>query len=446
LRGLSRDGSRASRRHRNGVRNEGLIELFARTTDDILSLAEFRELLDSGRKLRIKFGTDVTASFLHLGHAVNLWMMREMQERGHLVQFLIGDFTTRLGDPTGRSGTRVPPSREAIERDAEAFLRQVGRVLITDDPEVFEARRNSEWWDSIPLGDFIKLVGGVTAGRLLSRDMFRARMESGGEVRADEMLYPILQGWDSVMLRSDLTIVGSDQLFNESMGRLFQERAGQRPQVVITTRITPGLDGVKKQSKTLGNYIAIDDDARAMFGKAMSLPDALARAWLEVYTTMPAEEIDTLCGPALSESSGGGGPDASARAERRGGEAPRLPPDPRAAKLALARAIVERWHGAASARAEVAWFEATFSRREFPPDAPVARVPAGEHRALDIAARAAPDLSRSELRRLIEAGAVTLDEAKVRGPNEPIDIRAGTELRLRIGKRRFIRVAAEGAD
>lgn len=245
-------------------------------------------------------------------------MMREMQERGHLVQFLIGDFTTRLGDPTGRMGARVPPSREAIERDAESFIRQVGRVLITDDTERFEVRRNSEWWEPFALGDFLGLAGGVTAGRLLSRDMFRARMDSGGEIRMDEMLYPILQGWDSVVLESDLTIVGSDQLFNESMGRLFQERAGRWPQIIITTRITPGLDGVHKQSKTLGNFVAIDDDARTMFGKVMSLPDALIRDWLEVYTTMPIDEIDSLCG--------------------RGS-------DPRSAKLALARAIVGRWPG-----------------------------------------------------------------------------------------------------
>jgi tyrosyl-tRNA synthetase len=406
----------AARRSRNGVRNDGLIELFARTTEGILSLEEFRALLGSGKKLRVKFGADVTASFLHLGHAVNLWMMREMQERGHLVQFLIGDFTTRVGDPTGRSGARVPPSREAVERDAESFVRQVGRVLITDDSEVFEVRRNSEWWGSMPIGDFLGLVGGVTAGRLLSRDMFRVRMESGGEVRADEMLYPILQGWDSVMLESDLTIVGSDQLFNESMGRMFQERAGQRPQVVITTRITPGLDGVRKQSKTLGNFIAIDDGARAMFGKAMSLPDALIRDWLEVYTAMPKAEIDAICAAE----------------------------DPRAAKIALAGAIVGRWHGAEAAEAEADWFAATFSRGEFPDDAPVALVPPGDYRALDLLALAMPGSSRSDLRRLVASGAVSVDGEELARVDQAIGAREGEELRIRVGKRRFLRVSAAG--
>jgi tyrosyl-tRNA synthetase len=362
----------------------------------------------------------VTASFLHIGHAVNLWMMREMQERGHLVQFLIGDFTTRVGDPTGRSGARVPPSREAIERDAAAFVRQVGKVLITDDPEIFEVRRNSEWWDDTALGDFIGLAGGVTAGKLLSRDMFRARAESGGEVRVDEMLYPILQGWDSVQLRSDLTIVGSDQLFNESMGRTFQEQSGQRPQVVITTRITPGLDGVRKQSKTLGNFIAIDDDPRVMFGKAMSLPDALIRDWLEVYTTVPPSRIASLCG-----------------ADPKGDS-----PDPRAAKIELARAIVERWHGGSAALAEVEWFERTFSRGEFPADAPTACLPAGTYRALDLISRIAPELTRSELRRLAAGGAIEINGERLGRIDAPLQVPTAGELRLRLGRRRFFRVSS----
>jgi len=401
------------------------VKLFARTTDGILSLAEFRELLDSDRKLKIKFGTDVTAPFLHLGHAVNLWMMREMQERGHLVQFLIGDFTTLVGDPTGRTGSRTPPSREDIERDAEAFIRQVGTVLITDDPEVFEVRRNSEWWDKTTLVDFMKLANGVTSTKLLSRDMFRSRLESGGEVRVDEMLYPILQGWDSVQLGSDMTIVGSDQLFNESMGRTFQERSGQKPQVVITTRITPGLDGVHKQSKTIGNYIAIDDDARTMFGKAMSLPDNLIRSWLEVYTTMPAERIDALCATVGPESE---------------------PFDGRKAKAALARALVERWHGPEEARAEAEWFDRTFSSREFPGDAPIIRLDAKKYRAIELLALAAPNLSRSEIRRLIASRAVEANGRCVDSGEQQIPLKEGAFVELRLGRRRFFRIGAQGGD
>lgn len=407
----------------------------------------------------MKFGADVTAGFLHLGHAVNLWMMREMQERGHLVQFLIGDFTTRVGDPTGRSGARVPPSREAIERDAEAFIRQVGRVLVTDDPEVFEVRRNSEWWDRRSLSDFLGFAGSVTAGKLLSRDMFRARAESGGEVRMDEMIYPVLQGRDSVELGSDLTIVGSDQLFNESMGRILQEKAGQKPQVIITTRITAGLDGVRKQSKTLGNFVAIDDGPREMFGKVMSLPDHLVRDWFEVYTLLPLGEVEALCGPraAAHESAGApGGKDPSpadwdalcAPGGVEGGGAIgafRVPPplpDPRGAKVELARAIVERWHGAAAAAAEAGWFEATFSRREFPADAPLVELAAGRLSALELLALALPGTSRSELRRLLAQGGASLDEAALAGFETPVVLTPGSEHRLRIGKRRFARIRA----
>ena len=424
-----------------------------------MSLEEFRALLDSGRKLKVKFGADVTAGFLHLGHAVNLWMMREMQERGHLVQFLIGDFTTRVGDPTGRSGARVPPSREAIERDAEAFIRQVGRVLITDDPEVFEVRRNSEWWDRRSLSDFLGFAGSITTGKLLSRDMFRARAESGGEVRMDEMIYPVLQGQDSVELGSDLTIVGSDQLFNESMGRILQEKAGQKPQVIITTRITAGLDGVKKQSKSLGNFVAIGDGPREMFGKVMSLPDKLVRDWFEVYSLVPLEEVEALCGPrpgapdqaaatgaaampaadwdALCAPGGveGGGSIAAFHAP-----APPALPDPRTAKVELARAIVERWHGKASAAAEVTWFEATFSRREFPADAPLVELSAGRLSALELLALALPGTSRSELRRLMAQGGASLDEAILTGFEMPVVLAPGSEHRLRIGKRRFARI------
>ena len=416
----------------------------------------------------MKFGADVTAGFLHLGHAVNLWMMREMQERGHLVQFLIGDFTTRVGDPTGRSGARIPPSREAIERDAEAFIRQVGRVLVTDDPEVFEVRRNSEWWDRRSLSDFLGFAGSVTAGKLLSRDMFRARAESGGEVRMDEMIYPILQGQDSVELESDLTIVGSDQLFNESMGRILQEKAGQKPQVIITTRITAGLDGVRKQSKTLGNFVAIDDGPREMFGKVMSLPDRLVRDWFEVYTLVPLGAIEELCGPrsgaqgvpgitaaptaqaAQSVQSAQaadwdalcapGGVEGGGTIEAFRAPAPPSLPEPRKAKVELARAIVERWHGKAAAAAEVDWFEATFSRREFPSDAPLVEIAAGRLSALELLALALPGTSRSELRRLVAQGGASLDEAAISGFEMPVVLAPGSEHRLRIGKRRFARI------
>lgn len=224
-----------------------------RTAADVITAEDLRSRLASGRQLRIKYGVDVTAPFLHIGHAVNLWAMREMQQAGHKVVLFIGDFTTRIGDPTGRSASRPVIPAEQIERDAEAFVAQAGRVLLTD-PAVFEVRRNSEWWAPMPLATFLSLLSEVTHARLIQRDMFQARIAAGAEIRMHELLYPILQGYDSCELDSDLTIVGTDQHFNELMGRLLAERLGGRPQAVITTEVTPGIDGRAKQGKSLGNY------------------------------------------------------------------------------------------------------------------------------------------------------------------------------------------------
>jgi len=404
----------------HGVHNEGLIDLFARTTDDIVSLEEFRALLDSRRQLRIKFGADVTAPFLHLGHAVNLWMMREMQERGHQVQFLIGDFTTRIGDPTGRSTGRPERSQADIEHDAAAFLEQIAAVLITDNPALFTVRRNAEWWGAATAADLVQRLGAVTVSRLQSRDMFRSRQESGSEVRMHELIYPVLQGWDSVELASDLTIVGSDQLFNESMGRFFQERQGQQAQVIITTKITPGLDGVKKQSKSLNNFVALADSPRDKFGKIMSLADALVVQWLQVYTTLPLPEIEQIDQGLAAGSL-----------------------HPMEAKRILAQAVVERYHGRPAAAAEDRWFRETFSERAFPADAPQLCLRPGRIKLLDLLVLLAPDQSRSELRRLLLSGAVLLGAEKLADPQQLLDFPEGSCHEVKLGRRRHFRLLVQ---
>jgi len=314
-----------------------IISDFERTTEEVFSLEEFKEKLKTKKQLIIKYGVDVTAPFLHLGHAVNLWMMRKLQEEGHKVIFLIGEFTTRIGDPTGRSDTRPVIPEEKIEKNAQEFIKQVSTILITDDPEVFEIRRNSEWFSKMSTAEFISLLSMVTHSRLISRDMFQKRIEEGKEIYMHELIYPILQGYDSVMLKSDLTIVGTDQLFNEMMGRFFQEKFGQEPQVIITTKITPGLDGKFKQSKSLGNYVAITDSPRDKFGKIMSLPDNLIIQWMEVYTTILLDKIEEY---KIKMSSG--------------------EINPRDVKLELAKAIVERYHGREIAEKEKEWFLETF--------------------------------------------------------------------------------------
>jgi tyrosyl-tRNA synthetase len=387
----------------------------ARTTDELFSLDELRSKLSENRPLRIKYGVDVTAPFLHIGHAVNLWMMRHFQDHGHKVVFLLGDFTTRIGDPTGKSQTRKAISPDDIEQNAARFLAQVGQILDTD-PEVFEVRRNSEWFGAMDLGRFLSLASLVTHSHLIKRDMFQIRIENQHEIHVHELLYPLLQGYDSFMLEADLTIVGTDQLFNELMGRFYQERFKQAAQVVLTTRITPGTDGKEKQSKSLGNYIAIADTPRDKFGKIMSIPDTLIVPYFQVYTQVPLAEVDGF------------------QRELEGG---RL--HPMEAQKRLARALVARYHGLEAAEIEAAWFTRTFSDRGTPDDIPVVRIQRGA-RLMDILCACLPDQSRASLRRLVEQGGIRLNQQKLHSFLDPVRIREGDT--LRVGKTRWFKLTA----
>jgi tyrosyl-tRNA synthetase len=390
----------------------GQFPTLQRTAADIITADDLRAKLASNRQLRIKYGVDVTAPFLHIGHAVNLWAMRELQQAGHKVVLLIGDFTTLIGDPTGRSATRPVIPAEQIDRDAEAFIAQASRILLTD-PAVLEVRRNSEWWASMRLEAFLSLLSQVTYARLIQRDMFQARIADGSEIRMHELLYPVLQGYDSCELDSDLTIVGTDQHFNELMGRFFAERLGGSPQVVITTQLTPGIDGRAKQSKSLGNYIALCDGARDMFGKAMKLPDHLVTMYLRHYTMVPLTDI------------------ASMEVAMQAGEL-----NPMEAKRVLGRALVERYYSAAEAVSEDEWFSRVFSRRSVPDDVPAVLVRDPNSTLLEIVARCLPGQSNTELRRLIADGGVRLDgQRKLTNPDQRHPLSSGEV--IRVGKRRW---------
>ncbi|WP_414617747.1 tyrosine--tRNA ligase [Dyadobacter sp. 32] len=388
-----------------------ILEQFERTSSDYFSLKDFQEKLRSGKQLKIKYGVDVTAPFLHLGHAVNLWMMRLLQDHGHKVQFLIGDFTTRIGDPTGKSDTRPIIPRDIIEKNGLEFVKQVSSVLITDNPDLFEVRRNSEWFDPMKSSELLDLLSLVTHTRLISRDMFQQRIEDKKEIYMHELIYPVLQGYDSFMLESDLTIVGSDQLFNEMMGKFYQEKMGQNSQIIITTKITPGLDGKNKQSKSLNNYISLNEDARGMFGKAMSMPDSQIIQWMEVYTNLGNSEIK---GHEIELQKGN---------------------NPRDIKLALARALVEKYHGAADADAEFLWFVKTFSAKDFPVDCDTLPLTEGLYSILDIIHLYDATSSKSEIRRLIQQGAVKIDGVKVQDVDSQLRINSGDEKLFKVGKR-----------
>jgi tyrosyl-tRNA synthetase len=393
--------------------NQELLSTFARTTEETFSLAELQRLLASGRPLRIKYGVDVTAPYLHIGHAVNLWMMRQMQDMGHKVIFLIGDFTTRIGDPTGRDLLRPILPKAEIARNAETFIEQARMVLRFDDPALLEVRRNSEWYEQLSVEKLLSLFAMMTHTRLISRDMFQARIQQGRDIHMHEMLYPILQGYDSVELAADLTIIGSDQLFNEMLGRFYQEKAGQSPQVIITTKITPGIDGKAKQSKSLGNYIGLGHSPREKFGRIMKLPDEQIAVYLEVYTEVALAEIADI--------------------------QTWLPANPMQAKLFLAREIVKRYHGATIADQEQEWFHDTFSARIVPQDIAEVYLPAGQTTAFEIVKGFfGTEKSNNEIRRLFQQGAVEHNGSKIEQCETGIEISHGDE--WRVGKRNWFRV------
>lgn len=390
---------------------QSVINEFARTTDQIVTLEEFRQALLSGKQLVAKYGVDVTAPDIHIGHAVNLWMYRRLQELGHKVIFLIGDFTTTIGDPSGKNKLRPIIAREEIVRNAKAFVKQA-MMILHDDPDTHEIRYNSEWLGKLSAKDLLQLMSSFTVDKLLSRDMFRNRQQAGKEIYEHEMVYPLLQGYDSVALEAGLAIIGTDQLFNEMMGRELQAKAGQTPQVVITTKITPGIDGGEKQSKSIGNYIGLNHTPREKFGRVMSMHDRLVPEYFRVYTTVPLPQI--------------------AEMEKTFGRT-----DPMKFKLELAKAIVARYHGDKAAETEAEWFRATFSEQAMPADAPTVALGSKQADLLAVLVKCfGSSKSKSEIRRLIDQRAVAVNGQTIAKPNTQVDLPA----EIKVGKRNWFRV------
>lgn len=387
--------------------------LLTRRVDSIIGEKELKTKLASDKTLRIKYGVDVTAPFLHIGHAVNLWMMREFQEWGHKVIFLIGGATTRIGDPTGKDETRDTISNKDIENNAREFIKQVGKILLTD-PKVFEVRNNSEWFGSMTAIEFLDIVSHTTHAQLIERDMFQKRIKENKEIRIHEMLYPILQGYDSYELESDLTIVGNDQLFNELMGRTYQEKFGQKPQTIITTKITPGLDGKNKQSKSLGNYIAITDTPDDQYGKIMSLPDNLIPSYFEIYTNVPLDDLSSIKKELKSKDT-----------------------NPRDIKMRLAKAIVKMYHGDAESKKAESSFVGVFRRGGIPDDISEVKI---KKATLLVEIMVKHDLasSKSEAKRLILQRGVRVNHHVISDAEMIIENTLGTI--IQVGKRRFIQL------
>jgi tyrosyl-tRNA synthetase len=366
----------------------------------------------TGVPLRIKLGLDPTAPDLHLGHTVVLNKLRQLQDLGHTVIFLIGDFTSMIGDPSGRNVTRPPLTREQIEANAETYFAQAGLVL---DKSRTEVRYNSEWSDPLGARGMIQLAAKYTVARMLERDDFTKRLKAGTPISVHELLYPLMQGYDSVALKSDLELGGTDQKFNLLVGRALQTEYGQEPQCILTMPLLEGLDGVEKMSKSKGNYVGITDAPNEMYAKLLSISDAMMWRYYELLSFLPEDEIARL------------------RAEVEGGR------NPKDAKVLLAREITARFHGPAAAEAAQADFE--LRARGGVPDEIVSVTLRGAPLgigALLKQANLAP--SASEALRLVDGGGVRIDGATV--GDRGLKVAAGTYV-VQVGKRRFARVTIE---
>ncbi len=392
---------------------ESSLQIIKRGAEELLIEAELVEKLKTGRPLRIKAGFDPTAPDLHLGHTVLINKLRHFQDLGHHIQFLIGDFTGMIGDPTGKNVTRPPLSREQILENAKTYQAQVFKIL---DPEKTEICFNSAWFDEMGAAGMIKLAAQHTVARMLERDDFSKRYQGGQPIAIHEFLYPLCQGYDSVAMRSDVELGGTDQKFNLLVGRELQKHYGQSPQCVLMMPLLEGLDGVNKMSKSLGNYIGIAEHPRDIFGKVMSISDELMWRYYDLLSFRSIEEVRRF------------------REEAAAGR------NPRDIKVLLAQELVARFHGAAAADEALAEFEARFRQGVLPDDMPeIALTSDGSGLGIVQALKQAGlTASTSEAIRMIEQGAVRADGERV--ADKGMVLVAGTSVVLQVGKRKFARL------
>jgi tyrosyl-tRNA synthetase len=398
--------------------DEQLAEI-KRGSAELLVEAELVKKLQRGTPLRIKAGFDPTAPDLHLGHTVLINKMRQFQQFGHEVVFLIGDFTGLIGDPTGRNATRPRLTPEAVQDNARTYQAQIFKIL---DPDKTVIEFNSRWLSAMPLPQFVEVAAKYTVARMLERDDFAKRFKAQQPISVHEFFYPLAQGYDSVALRSDVELGGTDQKFNLLVGRQLQEGYGQEPQCVLTMPLLEGLDGVNKMSKSLGNYVGIAEDADAQFGKLMSISDELMWRYFELLSFRPITQLQAL---------------RTAIGEGR---------NPRDVKFELAHEIVARFHGQGAARAAQEAFVARFANKALPTDLPLQGVSARNESGESIVAvlkAAGLVASNSEAARKIAEGAVRIDGTKV--ADRDLWLPVGAEHVLQLGPRRFARVKIEKA-
>jgi tyrosyl-tRNA synthetase len=392
---------------------EAQLEVIRRGCDELLIESELVERLKTGRPLRVKAGFDPTAPDLHLGHTVLISKLRQFQELGHHVVFLIGDFTGMIGDPSGKNATRPPLTREEIARNATTYTDQVFKILDRDRTEI---AFNSAWMDKFSAADMVRLAATHTVARMLERDDFSKRYRANQPIAIHEFLYPLVQGYDSVALEADVELGGTDQKFNLLMGRELQKHHGQPPQVILTMPLLEGLDGVNKMSKSLGNYVGINEPPAEIFGKLMSISDELMWRYIELLSFASLATIRAW------------------QAEIAQGK------NPRDIKAGFAREIVARFHGRQAAAAALAEFEARFRQGEMPSDMPEYRIRSEESGVpiAQVLKQAHLVASTSEALRLVQQGGVKLDGEKV--SDRALRLAKGISAVLQVGKRKFARV------
>ena len=389
------------------------LKTIRRGTAEVIDEKDLAKLIDTGKPLRVKAGFDPTAPDLHLGHTVLLHKMRQFQELGHEIIFLIGDFTGMIGDPTGRSETRKNLTPQEVQENAKTYLAQVYKIL---DPEKTTVAYNSEWMNKFTSVNMIELAAHYTVARMLERDDFQKRLAKNLPVSIHELMYPLIQGYDSVALKSDVELGGTDQKFNLLVGRDLQRAYGQKPQVVLTMPLLEGTDGVQKMSKSLGNSIGVFDAPKEMFGKIMSISDDLMWRYYELLSQVSAQDLETL---------------------KKQSEAGTL--NPKNAKINLAKEIVALYHSPELADMALAEFENVFKKKNLPEDIPVVKGWGDELKGVcNILKDHNLTDSTSAARRLIQQGSVTINGEKISDVNQ--ELPGNLEYLIKVGKKRFLKV------
>ena len=387
-------------------------KILDRKVEEVIVQEELEKRLASGKKLRIKLGFDPSSPDIHLGHAVQLGILRAFQDLGHQIIFIIGDYTAKIGDPSGKSKTRPILSDAEIKKNAQTYFDQVGKIIDVDKAEI---RRNSEWFAQKNFADILDLCGKFTVARIIERDDFTNRLEKGTDVGLHELLYPVMQAYDSVEIKADVEVGGTDQKFNMLAGRSLQRRLGLPPQDVITGKLLIGLDGKEKMSKSLDNYIGLTEDANSMYGKVMSIPDELIVNYFELATECPAEKVEEV------------------KKQLADGKT-----NPRDLKAELAREIVTIYHNDVAAQEAEQEFTKIFAQKEKPSDIKSFKLKAKSYKLVDLLQELELSSSKSEGRRLIEQSGVKIDDKVIKDWDKEITVKPG--MVVQVGKRKFAKV------